>query len=567
MRTYGIVDYDAGSRAWQIQCEPHVTTMLKRVFSKMDQSSQGCHYLSDTPETARDLVWFLDRFPMTVEKMEYLLARKQIHVEKTLLVDDLINQRVKPKPFKLAIPPREYQSLAAQITLANHGLLLADDVGLGKTAAAICTFADPRTRPALVVTLTHLPLQWRAEINKFAPELRTHIIKSSKPYDITKVSRALRVSFPDVVIVSYSKLPGWAETLAKIVRSIVFDECQELRREGESSVKRSAKYSAAKFIADNVQFRMGLSATPIYNYGAEMYNVIECISPESLGSKYEFHREWCTSWGDGKGIINDPKAFGSYLRETGIMLRRSRKDVGRELPELTKVPHHVDSNPHALEQVEDSCAELAKIILAQGESYRGQKMESAGQLDNILRQATGIAKAPYVANFVKLLAENNERIVLYGWHREVYSIWLSLLKEFKPVLYTGSESPAEKGKSKQAFVNGESRVLIISLRSGAGLDGLQQVCRTCVFGELDWSPGVHEQCIGRIQRDGQAEPVVAYFLISGSGSDPIVAEVLGLKKSQIEGIRNDQLGMVEKLQSTGDHIKRLAEMYLQKKGK
>ena len=43
------------------------------------------------------------------------------------------------------------------------------------------------------------------------------------------------------------------------------------------------------------------------------------------------------------------------------------------------------------------------------------------------------------------------------------------------------------------FIDGDARVLMMSLRSGAGLDGLQEVSHTAVFGELDWSPGVHRQ--------------------------------------------------------------------------
>jgi hypothetical protein len=61
----------------------------------------------------------------------------------------------------------------------------------------------------------------------------------------------------------------------------------------------------------------------------------------------------------------------------------------------------------------------------------------------------------------------------------------------------------------------------MSLRAGSGLDGLQQVCKVGVFGELDWSPGIHDQCEGRYHRDGQTEPSVSYFLVSDVGSDPV----------------------------------------------
>jgi SNF2 family DNA or RNA helicase len=248
------------------------------------------------------------------------------------------------------------------------------------------------------------------------------------------------------------------------------------------------------------------------------------------------------------------------------MLRRTRTDVGRELPALSRSIHHIDADTDALDKIGKSAAELARIILQQGETKRGQKMSASEELSNILRQATGIAKAPYVAEFVRLLVESGEKVVLYGWHRTVYDIWLDRLKDLNPVMYTGSESVTQKEAAKAAFISGASQILIISLRSGAGLDGLQQVCRTVVFGELDWSPGVHEQCVGRIYRDGQPDPVLAYYLLAEAGSDPIVADVLNLKKSQIDGVRDPEADLIETLEVEEGHIKRLAESFLRDRG-
>lgn len=128
--------------------------------------------------------------------------------------------------------------------------------------------------------------------------------------------------------------------------------------------------------------------------------------------------------------------------------------------------------------------------------------------------------------------------------------------------YTGEESTAQKEFSRKQFVDGDARLLVMSLRAGAGLDGLQGVCRTVVFGELDWSPGVHEQCIGRVHRDGQPDPVAAYFLIADSGSDPVVADVLGIKRQQSEALRDPDAPLVEALQIEEGHIKKLAAAYL-----
>ncbi len=252
-----------------------------------------------------------------------------------------------------------------------------------------------------------------------------------------------------------------------------------------------------------------------------------------LGSREEFLREW-GGFAGNHVKVNNPAALGSYLREQGLMLGRTRKEVGRELPQTIKVPQFIDADASALEKVAGDAAAMARLILSDTTS-RQEKFRAAGELDWKMREATGIAKAPYVAEFVKLLLEAEEKVVLFGWHRAVYDIWNDMLADHRPVMYTGSESPKQKDEAQDAFVHGDSRVLIMSLRSGAGVDGLQLASRTAVFGELDWSPQVHEQAIGRLRRDGMAdEPPVAYFLNSTEGSDPAIMETLAVKRNQAE---------------------------------
>jgi SNF2 family DNA or RNA helicase len=85
-----------------------------------------------------------------------------------------------------------------------------------------------------------------------------------------------------------------------------------------------------------------------------------------------------------------------------------------------------------------------------------------------------------------------------------------------------------------------------------------------VFGELDWSPGVHSQCTDRVDRDGKQEPTVVYYLLSDSGSDPAMADVLGVKRSQVEGLRNPDQDIIEKLDRTDERVRKLAEQFLSK---
>lgn len=559
MRTYGKVTLNG--KNWVIEPEPQVSLRIKRVFKRINKASMGRIGLAATPENTRELEWFLMRYPMEMD--DSAVARMQelaeSHRRTESLVANIMAGNYEAPEFDLAIPPREYQRIAADLAMRTGRLLVADDVGLGKTATAICTFTDPANLPALVVTLTHLPKQWQREINRFAPRLGVHIAKKGTAYDLT-IYRKKVVPFPDVIIMNYHKLRGWSETLAGVVKTVIFDECQELRRDV------SAKYSAATHVSRAAKLKVGLSATPIYNYGGEIFSVLSAIDRDALGTKTEFHREWCTYGDPEKAKISNPKAFGSYLREHGLMIRRTRSDVGRELESLTKIPHAIDADVAELSRIEDSAAELARIILAQGETKKGAKMQASEELSNILRQATGIAKAPYVADFVRMLVESGESVLLYGWHHEVYSIWQAKLKDLGPAMYTGKQSPTQKAAAKDAFMSGESKVLMMSLRAGAGLDGLQNCCRTVVFGELDWSPGVHDQCVGRVHRDGQKDPVMAYFLISDHGADPIIADVLGIKRAQMQGIRDPNADLIERSNAGGHNAKKLAAEYLKQRG-
>lgn len=549
MKTYGRL-YLNGDGKWHVEAEPHILLRLRRVFERVSKSEFGTVTLADTPENSRDLQWFIQRYPLRVENADALDAGARAHHERIARLEVMLDPDYQPTECALAVPLRDYQRRAVDLYLANTFLLLADDVGIGKTAVAIGSFTDPRTLPAVVVTLTFLPRQWKQEINRFAPDLHVHIIKKGTPYELPQVDGR----GPDVLIINYHKLHGWAETLAHYAKSLVFDEIQELRR------NTSLRYMAARHLADAALFRIGLSATPIYNYGGEFFNVASILKRDIMGTRAEFYREWVVGTAD-KPRISDPQAFGSYVRENWILLRRTRKDVGRELPDLVRVPHTISHDARELHRIKSSATELARLILSHT-SPKKDRWLAGGRFDMIMRQATGIAKAPYVADFVRMLVDAGEQVVLCGWHREVYTVWQSRLQDIELAWFTGSETPAGKQRAKEAFEAGDARVMFMSLRAGQGLDGLQKCCRTIVFGELDWSPGIHEQCIGRIHRDGQPEPVTAYFLIAEDGADPFIADVLGVKREQVEGLRNPDRPLIQKLDKGGARVREMAQAYL-----
>lgn len=582
-RTFGTLRLAKKSGAWEIECEPHVRIRLKRMWAGTARQHQEKLRLADTPEVCADLAWILDRYPLELSPADHahLFGRARDHRETAAWVVNMLAGHIPPPAFDTAIPLRGYQRAGAAIALKTRGLLIADELGLGKTATAIGIFTDPGTLPGLVVTLTGLVPQWCAEIRRFAPRLQVHALEGVTPYDLTKLHERRPPgrrrapegqlglgleqrpgTMPDVIVTNYTKLAPWADVLRGNVRSVVFDEAQELRRGNESQ-----KYEAALAIRKRADVGLGLSGTPIHNLGGEIHNVMQVLAPGKLGTRTEFLAEWCKGSVGNTPAIKDPRAFGTYMRELGVMIRRTCAEVGRELPPLMKIPQIIDADPASLHSVAGPAGELARIILKPFEGEKGEKLRASEELSNLLRQATGIAKAKHVADFVRGVIESGERLVLYGWHRAVYDVWMALLAQYKPALYTGSETLNQKEEAKRRFVAGDTPLLIMSLRSGAGLDGLQGSCRTVAFGELDWAYAVHEQCIGRVRRDGQKDPVKAYFLISEIGADPAMAEVLGVKRAQLEGLIDPGGDPFVKIAREGDsNTKMLATDWLRQCG-
>lgn len=547
-RTYGAIEWNG--KGWAItSIEPHVAIRLKQVFARINKTAKPPFVLTGGPQLDADLKWFMDRYPLRIsaDDAERMGGRKMLfETQQTELGAILAPNWMPPASvgFRGNMRPYSYQVQAAELVRRTGRLLLMDEMGLGKTVSAIAAIVAPDYLPALVVPQTHLPGQWAEKIGEFT-ELRTHIVKRTTPYQLPPV---------DVVICPYSKLAGWidyAETAG--FKSVVFDEIQELR-----SGSTTAKGAAAQAFARLAQLVLGLSGTPIYNYGEEIWRICDFLEEGCLGDWFDFVREWCKPGPGGKWLVKDTEALGTFLRESHLALRRTRTDVGHERKFANRIVHTIDHNPEPFESDAAEMTALARQVISGSFTERGQ---ASREFDMRMRHATGVAKAKQVASFVKILLDAKQPVLLGGWHRDVYDIWLRELAAYNPVLYTGSESPRQKAKSIELFTSGASDLMIMSVRSGAGVDGLQYRCHTAVVGELDWSGKVIDQFIARLDRPGQQHQVDAIILVTEFGSDPAVMGVLGLKNSQAAGIV-DPLSEPQEQNSDGTRIRQLAELYL-----
>lgn len=549
VKTFGRIRFDPAARQWVLSgMAPNIALRVKDVFRRIDKASSGEFRFNADSLHALELLWFMDRYPFEASPMDMarLKRDRKAYLSGVKEVEKLFVPDFKaPEYVGLAegCALWDFQAQAVEMLRRVKRMLLGDDIGLGKTNSAIGGMLIEGNLPCAVICQAHLPDQWEERVREFS-NLRVHVVSSIAVYDLPEA---------DVYIFSYSKIHGWTDVArGGFFRMVVLDEPQELR--GGFSTQKG---TAARTFCDAAQSVLGLTATPVMNYGIEMFHVMEFFSPGALGSKDEFIREWCPN---GK-IVKDPDALGAYLREQLLLLRRTEDDVDKALPQPNVTIHETPYDEVRAAESEDLAYRLAISATTGSFEQRGRAYR---ELDALARLTTGLAKADGVADYVSILLEAGLPVLLSGWHRDVYEIWLSRLKGFDPVLYTGTESKAAKYRSKQAFITGDTNLMIISNRSGAGLDGLQARCNDVVIGELDWSPMILKQLIGRLRRTGQQEVVNAHYMIADGGSDPLMVEVLGLKSSQSHGIMNPYKAPAAPVQDD-DRMKRLAQMVLDKR--
>lgn len=523
---YGTLSYNRRSKCWTIKGDPCVTELAKRLFPGCDGRGRGVARFTAHRRIIGDLNWLMLRYPLEIKeadrsRWEQALADAREYA--------LRRERALSMP-ETATPPAEtfsgqllpFQRQGLGFLLSARRCLLADEMGLGKTVQALAFLATTMAYPALIVAPPHLVRNWQNEICRFLnPDgrLKVHVLHGLTPYALPEA---------DIYIVHYLLLRGWKEVLPSFgFRTVIFDEIQELRRGG------TGKYSAASLISEACENVIGLSGTPIYNNGGEIWNVVNILDFHFLGDWESFSREWC--YGYNTQIVAKPELLGEHLKREGMMLRRLKSEVLSELRPKRRLVQEIDWDDKVYREIMKPVAEKLALYRATDDPSRRALIED--DICQRQRQATGIAKAPYVAAFVRALVEEGEKVLLMAHHHQVMDIYKQELKKQKPMFITGRETDAQKQAAADAFMSGKTDLLCISLRSASGLNLQRASC--VVFGELDWSPAVHSQAEDRAHRIGQQDSLLCYYLVSPKGSDRDMQDALGLKVSQFVSLMGD----------------------------
>lgn len=524
---YGTLSYNRKTKHWTIKGEPCVTEMAKRLFPGCEGKNRGEARFTAHRRIIGDLNWLMLRYPLEIRESDR--AKWESALEEAR--DYAIRRELALKQPETANPPADafdgqlldFQQQGLAFMLGARRCLLADDMGLGKTVQALAFLATTAAYPAIVVTPPHLVRNWQGEIARFINSkgnLRVHVIRGLTAGELPEA---------DIYIIHYLLLRGWKDVLPKCgFRTAIFDEIQELRRNG------SSKYSAASLLSESVENCIGLSGTPIYNNGGEIWNVINILDFHFLGDWESFSREWC--YGYNTSIVAKPDLLGEHLRREGIMLRRLKGDVLKELAPKRRLVQEIDWDDDVYRELMLPVAQQLSLLRKTDDPAQRTIIEDA--ICQRQRQATGIAKAPFVAAFVRALVENGEKVLLMAHHHAVMDIYKSELKTLKPEFITGRETEAQKSKAAEIFMSGQTDLLCVSLRSASGLNLQRASC--VVFGELDWSPAVHSQAEDRAHRIGQEDSLLCYYLVSPEGSDRDMQDALGLKVSQFVSLMGDE---------------------------
>lgn len=550
MENFGTLEYvlDKYSQSWSWKITgPRAVSMVSRLIPQSwygDGPDEAI--VPDNSQNVQQIKWILDRYPLKI------LSKTTWQRKATKLSPP----KEKPQQFerlKMAKPSDQFRGKLLNfqregldfLIKSSGNALLADEMGLGKTVQTLAYLSSEKQAfPALVIAPLVTLRNWQREIEKFVKKKGKNgrIVDGKAPSTIMiRKGKAAKISEHDVYIINYELLDKRLPDLSRLnIRSVVCDEVQNLRS------KSTKKYAAVKKLAalKSVRHRIGLSGTPIYNRGSEIWPIVDILRPGLLGSFSEFCEYFCYVNEKGKAIVLETKRESLRKElQKHVMLRRKKSDVLKELKDKVRYKEIIDSDTeYYLGELDRICKKLEE---EQRDAESGfDKSASFQRAIQSERQAAGIAKVPHVINFVKNIMEIEESVVVFCHHKYIHGLLNESLKEFSPVSIIGGQSDTRRQDQIDKFQNGESKLMIAGLRAGNVGINLSRA-RYVVFAELDWSPAIHRQAEDRLHRIGQQNTVFAYYLIGNGTLDDHVANILVDKSYEIDSIMDETVEVFE----------------------
>lgn len=443
------------------------------------------------------------------------------------------NDDVSTLPPSLGGILREYQKVGynwlRKLSDNNFGGILADDMGLGKTLQIIALLSREKCS-AIIICPTTLLLNWKEEVRKFAPELKTLIVMGSQAERKALIEK--RADY-DVVITSYDLIRRDVELYSDVTFDYaVADEAQNIKNPETKNAQ------AVKSLKAHHKF--ALTGTPVENHLGELWSIFDFVMPGFLGTYSEFRINY------EEGIVFGDEDIADKFKKLimPFVLRRLKTDVLKELPPK------IESKLTVLlegEQKSLYTANMQGVKRSLSLTDNPNRVEVLSMITR-LRQLCchpALVYPDYNGNSAKLescmeliasAVEGGHKVLLFSQFTSMLDIIKNRLAENNISFYllTGENPKAERLELVKKFNVDDTNVFLISLKAGGtglNLTGADIV----IHYDPWWNESVMNQATDRAYRIGQNKSVHVYKLVLGGTLEESIYD-LQQRKSALSGM-------------------------------
>ena len=458
-------------------------------------------------------------------------------------------RRLEPvdNPPRLNATLREYQKrgVAWLRLLEQLGLsgCLADDMGLGKTIQVIAHLLlekteDPANAPTLLVAPTSVLGNWRKEIERFAPDLSTHIHHGGER---STQEAALReqCQAADVVITSYTLLRKDAKLFAGLPwRRIVLDEAQNIKNPAAAQTKAVLSLKAGH--------RIALTGTPVENRLLDLWSILNFLNPGYLDKQAQFRKRYELPIQRD----NDLRASQQLRKRVEpFILRRVKTDpaIIRDLPDKVDNRQFCNLSREQASLYEAVVQDVERQLAdSEGIQRQGLMLSTLMKLKQICNHPAqflqdGSPFTPERSNKLERLLDMLGEVVAEGESALVFSQFTDvggqLERQVKAQLQCqtyylhGGTSRSRREQMIERFQDPESppTVFILSLKAGGVGITLTRANHVFHFDRW-WNPAVEDQATDRAFRIGQTRNVFVHKFVTLGTLEERVDQMIEDKK-------------------------------------